>query len=141
MAFFDKLNEITKELADADEEQRLISESIMEALTDGIFVIDSRGKILMVNKAVSSITGYELDELLGKNIDMLIPDCRKERHKAELLAYVKNPIGRPMNEGRELLLAKKDGRQVYVVIALNPVQMRGSKCTIAVVRLNPPHGT
>ncbi|SRR6266496_728038 len=141
MAFFDKLNEITKELADADEEQRLISESIMEALTDGIFVIDSRGKILMVNKAVSSITGYELDELLGKNIDMLIPDCRKERHKAELQAYVKNPIGRPMNEGRELLLAKKDGRQVYVVIALNPVQMRGSKCTIAVVRLNPPHGT
>ena len=141
MPFFDNLAVMTKALTDAEDERKAIAEGIMEALPDAIFVVNESGAVVMANQSALNLSGYKNNELLGMNIEMLVPPERRARHREERSEYSSNPINRPMNEGRELLLLRKDSTQVYVLIALNPVRTRTGNCTIAVVRINEPNGS
>src|SRR5438034_9158160 len=99
MPFFDKLGEISKALRDAEEERRAISESILEAMADSIFVVDSTGHIVMVNQAAIRLTGYTSEELLRMEIEGLVPQDQRESHVKHRSHFANQPTERPMGAG------------------------------------------
>jgi len=84
-------------------------------------MIDSQGRIVLVNREVERLFGYSREDLLGRSVDMLVPDAVRARHPLDRAAFLANPRERAMGHGRELHGLRKDGTEVPVEIGLTPV--------------------
>ncbi len=84
-------------------------------------MIDSQGRIVLVNREVERLFGYSREDLLGRSVDMLVPDAVRSRHPRDRAAFLANPRERAMGHGRELHGLRKDGTEVPVEIGLTPV--------------------
>jgi len=101
-------------------EQRL--RAAVEAAPSGLLMIDSDGNIVLVNREVERLFGYTRDELLGKSIEVLVPDRFRQRHPGFRAVFADDPQTRAMGVGRDLFGLHKDGTEVPVEIALNPIE-------------------
>jgi len=97
-------------------------QQLIDAAPDGIIVCDQTGTILLVNKQIEHMFGYERDELLGAKIDMLVPDTARARHHRHVSGYASAPRLRPMGSGLELHGRHKAGYEVPVEISLSPMK-------------------
>ncbi|MDE3066202.1 MAG: PAS domain S-box protein [Verrucomicrobiota bacterium] len=88
-------------------EQRL--RAIMETAVDGIITIDERGLIESLNPAACRIFGYELRELLGRNVKVLMPPPYHEQHDGYLTRYLHTGEARIIGIGREVTGLRQDG--------------------------------
>jgi PAS domain S-box-containing protein len=95
-------------------------EAIFQEAAIGIIVTNSRFEILLSNKFADQLFGYDVDELLGENISLLIPNHLKDRHHGHLenLGHEK-PISRPMGIGLDLKAKRKDGSLFPIEISLS----------------------
>lgn len=84
-------------------------------------MIDSQGRIVLVNREVERLFGYSREDLLGRSVDMLVPGAVRARHPQDRAAFLANPRERAMGHGRELHGLRKDGTEVPVEIGLTPV--------------------
>lgn len=84
-------------------------EAIFEAAIDGIVIIDTLGIIEMVNPAAATLFGYTSEELVGKNIKILIPRPDSQYHDEYLSKYLQTGKGKIIGIGREVEGLKKDG--------------------------------
>ncbi|MCW5588612.1 MAG: PAS domain-containing sensor histidine kinase [Legionellales bacterium] len=98
--------------------------SAVEAAPNSMLMVNSKGVIVLVNEQTESLFGYPRSELLGKPIEMLVPDKVKEMHPTFVQYYIKNPTPRSMGAGRDLFGQKKNGEQFPVEIGLRPVFAR-----------------
>ena len=96
--------------------------SLLEAGSEAILSTDRNGTILYANNRVSDILGYTTDELLKKNIDMLLPEALRGLHQHHRQEFMKNPQQRPMGRGLELHAQHKNGDVVLIEVSLNPFQ-------------------
>jgi PAS domain S-box-containing protein len=87
----------------------------------GIIVIDVHGTIVLANREVERLFGYGRDELVGRSIDILVPERFRARHPGFRDGFFKNPQARPMGAGRDLFGLRKDGSQIPVEIGLKPI--------------------
>ncbi|MEQ9618461.1 MAG: PAS domain S-box protein [Deltaproteobacteria bacterium] len=95
---------------------------IVESVPSGIVMTDNKGKIIFVNSLVNRMFGYEESELVGRNIDELVPDRYKKGHAAHRKSFLSAPETRPMGKGRDLFARRKNGSEFPVEIGLNPVK-------------------
>lgn len=86
-----------------------ILQSIVETAIDGIFLIDTDGKILMCNKAAHQIFGYESGELMGKDIAILMPSPYREHHSRYIKDYIQSGNNKIIGIGREIEGLRKNG--------------------------------
>lgn len=93
----------------------------VEASPNGMVMVDAAGRIVLVNKEVERLFGYERAELLGRNIDLLVPERFRTRHPDFRADFFAAPRSRSMGAGRELYGLRKDGTEVPVEIGLNPI--------------------
>ncbi|QSE96318.1 PAS domain-containing sensor histidine kinase [Fulvivirga lutea] len=107
--------------------------AIFEACEEGIIAVDIEGKIALANSSLLKLFGYEIEELLGKTIETLIPDKIRHKHVKEREVYIENPKPRKMGVGRDLLGLKKDGTQFPVEISLNKVHLDDEPHIVAFV--------
>src|SRR5438309_1466896 len=91
----------------------------------GMIVIDQTGTILLVNREVERLFGYERAEVIGQHVEMLVPARFRPQHPGHRDAFFASPHARPMGAGRELFGVRKDGREVPIEIGLNPIQTEG----------------
>src|SRR5678815_1929421 len=80
----------------------LALEGFLEAAPDAIVVVDGSGTIVIVNQLAERLFGHSRQELLGMQIEGLVPHRFRERHAGYRSTYVREPHTRPMGEGREL---------------------------------------
>ena len=113
-------------------EKRL--DAILAAAPDGILLCDAQGVIQMANDQAGRMFGYRTDELLGRPVEMLIPQRFREGHVGDRDAYVANPIPRPMGLGRDLVALCKDGAELPVEISLAPVVTEEGVHVVNIVR-------
>lgn len=99
--------------------------TLFDYATIGIVVVGRRGIIKLVNPFAEQLFGYELGELKGQKLEVLIPDDKKEIHTKNHESFFKNPKGRTMGLGMELSGKKKDGSLFPVEISLGHYQMHG----------------
>ena len=80
-----------------------IYKTIFNAAPDGLLVVNEAGIILMANAQVKKIFGYESSEIIGKEIEILVPGNFAVRHRAFRVNYNANPRRREMGSGQSLL--------------------------------------
>ena len=103
-----------------DLDEQSVFRTLFAAYPDALVVADARGAIVLANPAAAGLLGYTVAELVGLNVDVLVPDAIRPRHAAYRDAYAHHPRPRPMGTGMELVAKRRDGSEVMVEISLNP---------------------
>jgi PAS domain S-box-containing protein len=101
------------------EESELTTQALFQSAAQAILMVGSDGRIVMANRATEKLFGYTGDELLGQNVDALVPESLRGGHKQNRDQYFKNPQSRPMGLGMDLLARRKDGSEFFVEISLS----------------------
>ena len=93
-----------------------------EASPSGTLLVDHQSRILLVNAHIEELFGYARDELIGKAVDILVPERFARAYASDRANFFAAPEARAMGEGRELFGRRKDGSEFPVEIGLNPIQ-------------------
>ena len=87
-----------------------------------IIKADSTGEIVLVNDQAERLFGYAREELLGKSIEVLLPERFRDRHEHHRFDYAADPHARPMGVGLELFGRRKDGSEFPIEVSLGPLR-------------------
>lgn len=101
----------------------------LESHPGGIIIVNAAGEILLVNAEGERQFGYSESELLGKKIEILIPNRFSKDHEQLRRNYLSSPNPRAMGKGRDLFAIRKDGSEFPVEVGLNPI-LNGSETKI-----------
>lgn len=107
--------------------------ALFEYATVGILVISSDGRIALANPCVEKIFGYNPDELLGKQLEILIPDSFKSIHVKYREHYFNKPKARPMGYGLDLYAINKAGNEFPVEISLGHYRLEDEMLAVAFI--------
>src|SRR5712671_177697 len=114
------LGKVTRDMTDrirATEQFRLA----IEAAPTGMMMVDSAGRLVLVNEQIERLFGYARGELLGQTVEMLVPARLRQAHPHLRDQFFATPQARLMGAGRDLFGVRKDGSEVPIEIALNPL--------------------
>ncbi|HEY7162084.1 MAG TPA: response regulator, partial [Acidobacteriota bacterium] len=109
--------------------------NVLEMAPDGMMVVDSNGIIQLANAQCEELFGYTRSELIGKPVEMLVPEQIREHHPVLRTEFFQAPKTRSMGTGRELFAVRKDGSQFPVEIGLSPVPAREGESTQVAVSI------
>ena len=107
---------------------------LIDALGDGLALTDADGQIMLVNRGLADMFGYQQAELIGCPIESLVPADLREAHRSHRASYARAPQARPMGERARLVGLRNDGVTFPVEISLSPVPTAGGHFILAVVR-------
>ena len=107
--------------------------SVMENSADGIIAITADSRIELVNPAAAHMFGYEPDELLGRKIEMLMPDAQRADHVG-WVSRSKLRAARKFEDSRDLVGLHKNGRDVPIELTIAPLGQDGDARFVAILR-------
>lgn len=97
--------------------------AVFVSAVDGIIIIDNRGIIEEVNPAAAKLFDYEVDELLGNKINMLMPQPYSREHDSYIHNYEKSGVGKIIGIGREVTGLKKNGEEFPFWLSVSKVEL------------------
>jgi PAS domain S-box-containing protein len=107
---------------------------LLEAAPDAIIEVDREGHILVLNRVTEELFGYSREELLGRPVDLLVPDDLRPMHAHHRARYRAHPATRRMGSGLSLQGRRKNGTTFPVEISLSPVKSEEGFRVTAVIR-------
>lgn len=93
--------------------------SLFENATEGIILTDNGGNMILVNPAAEKTFGYASAELIGKPVEILLPQKIRQMHVSNRSTFYDHPQNRAMGHGRDLYAIKKDGTEFAVEVSLS----------------------
>ncbi len=107
--------------------------AILETAVDGIVTLNERGIIESVNAAVEKLFGYTENEVIGKNISILMPSPYREEHDTYLANYLKTGEKKIIGIGREVVAQRKDGTTFPIRLSVSEFFLSGKKMFTGIV--------
>lgn len=107
---------------------------LFENSPDAIILVDHTGRIVRINAQAEALFGFTRVELIGRNVDVLIPERYRVRHSGHLTGYFAAPHARAMGVGLELFGLRKDGSEFPVDIMLSSLETDEGTQALAVIR-------
>ena len=120
------------------EEARRKSEELfrelVESAPDAVVIVDAAGRIVLVNAQTEELFGYERDEIVGQEVEILLPERFRTGHPRHRDRYGEDPRTRPMGTGLDLRGRRRDGSEFPVDITLSGLHTGGETTVMAIVR-------
>jgi PAS domain S-box-containing protein len=104
----------------SDERLRLA----IEACPNGMMTCDAAGIIIMVNSEVDRMFGYRREELIGRSVEILMPERLRSQHARHREHFARHAEQRPLGHNRDLTGLRQDGSEFPVEIGINPIRTR-----------------
>ncbi len=111
-----------------------LAATLLNSSPDGLMLVTADGTIEVANRSASVVFGYAVDDLVGMNVDQLVPMEKRGVHHRHRQRFREEPEERPMGTGLQLFAQHADGSMFPVEISLSPVTVDGELHTIATVR-------
>lgn len=109
---------------------------LLEALPDGTALLDEHGIMRSVNGVLCHLTGYQAEELVGQNVQLLVPDRLRDTEDVTRREYARDPTTRIIWSDMDLSVLCRDGSEVSVDFALSPLAVGGKPWAVAAIRDN-----
>ncbi|MFQ5706344.1 MAG: PAS domain S-box protein [bacterium] len=97
--------------------------AILDTAVEGIITIDKQGIVQSFNKGAEQIFGYRADEMVGKNVSLIIPAPHHDKHDSYIMNYLETGVKRIIGIGREITGMRKDGTLFPLAIAVSEVKL------------------
>ena len=107
---------------------------LLEAAPDAVVIVSALGLILFVNRQTERLFGRPREDLLGRPIELLVPERFRHAHQGQRAAYFSAPKVRPMAAGLELFGLRQDGEEFPAEISLSPIDTPDGRMAMATIR-------
>jgi PAS domain S-box-containing protein len=115
-----------------ESEQKL--QAITDTATDGIIMIDHEEKVIYWNSSASSMLGYSLEEIMGKNIMVIIPQRYRETHALAFKKFMETGRGSLLGKTYEVFAVGKDGTEIPVELSVSGIRLKGKWHATGIIR-------
>src|SRR5262245_3518189 len=112
-------------------EERL--RSVVESAPNAMIMVGSDGAIVLVNSQAEALFGWPRAQLLGKPIELLVPERFRAGHPGHREHFFGSPTTRAMGAGRDLFGLRRDGSEMPIEIGLNPIRTPDGLCVLAAI--------
>jgi len=131
-----KLTGITKVIRDITDKKRSESkfQALLESAPDAMVIVNKFGQIVLVNAQTEKLFGYDRANLVGLEVEKLIPARFNHHHSEHRKNFFENPKVREMGAGLELFGTRKDGSEFPVEISLSPLKIEEGLYVSAAIR-------
>ncbi|MEM7620572.1 MAG: PAS domain S-box protein [Pseudomonadota bacterium] len=116
----------------ADSTERL--QAVLDTVVDGIITINEHGYVEAFNPAAEQIFDYTADEVLGKNVKMLMPENYRKEHDGYISNYKETGDAKVIGVGREVTAQRKDGTLFPMELGISEMHISGKRMFVGIVR-------
>jgi len=133
---FSIVHDITarKEAEDAIREGENKLHAITSTATDAIILIDNCGKVSYWNPAAERMFGYDVDEMMGRDLEIIIPAQYREAHKNKFARFAETGHGPMIGKVYEVSAIRKDGSEFPIELSISGLQLKDKWHSAGVVR-------
>ncbi|WP_420427560.1 EAL and GGDEF domain-containing protein [Algiphilus sp.] len=114
--------------------QALRFRSAIEGAPDAMVIVDDQGCINLVNAQTERLFGYAREELIGQQIEILLPEALREGHRGRRRDYAAEPSARPMGSDLDLRARRRDGSEFPVEVSLSPLESSDGSLVVSAIR-------
>ena len=108
--------------------------AIVDTAVDAIIVIDRNGAIRSVNQATERLFGYAAEELIGRNVKLLMPESYASEHDSYLTNYLRTGQKKIIGIGREVVGRRKDGSIFPMDLSVGEARDLGEPIFVGIIR-------
>ncbi|WP_119420112.1 PAS domain S-box protein [Desertibaculum subflavum] len=126
--------ELAGRLADQQAKDELRWRNLLESAPDASVVADAEGRIRFVNARTEDLFGYAREEMVGRPVEMLLPEGLRAAHVGHRAIYQRAPLSRPMQTSGALYGRRKNGDEFPVEVSLAPVGTDEGELIAAAIR-------
>lgn len=109
-------------------------QALLTAAVDGIVSIDERGLIQTFNPAAERMFGYRADEVIGRNVSILMPSPYREEHDGYIARYLATGEPHIIGIGREIVAQRRDGSVFPVELSVAEARVDGQRLFVGIIR-------
>ena len=109
-------------------------QALLDAAVDGIVVIDADGRITTFNAAAERLFGYRAADVLGKPVEVLMPEPHRSKHTEYMRRYASTGEARIIGIGREVLARRADGALVPVALSVGEARAADGTRFVGIIR-------
>jgi PAS domain S-box-containing protein len=108
--------------------------AIVETAVDGIITIDARGTVHTINPAAERLFGVSAAEIVGRNVNVLMPEPDRSQHDQYIRNYLTTGVARIIGIGREVVGRRSDGSTFPMDLAVSEMRIDGERMFTGIVR-------
>ena len=105
----------------------------IDSLPGAMIMVDAEGKLVLLNRETERLFGYDRSELLGRSVELLLPERFRELHANHRKAFSQLPTARPMGSRRDLVGRRRDGSEFPIEVGLNPIETPEGRSVLSVI--------